>query len=116
MRSEMRVQKKQKSSVAMTVWIFTVGINSAMKKAGFKTNVKLKRKKNGYSAEMKCCDGYDIPRFQAGAFSCQKKVISGLKAWAESIAPPETAIQKDMRYAAAIGEAIGYLEMAGEKG
>jgi hypothetical protein len=107
MRSQLNVEKEKKCSVAMTVWVFMVGVNCSMKKYGFNTCVRLRRKESGYAAAMNCCDGYDIPKFQADAFASPETVIKGLNQWETAITSDNT--RKSVRYAKAIGQACGYL-------
>lgn len=107
MRSQLEVEKEKKRSVAMTVWVFMVGINCSMKKYGFGTCVRLRRKENGYAAAMNCCDGYDIPKFQANAFASPETVIEGLNQWKTAVTSEDT--RKSVRYAQAIDQACGYL-------
>ena len=107
MRSQLEVEKEKKCSVAMTVWVFMVGINCSMRKYGFGTCVRLRRKENGYAAAMNCCDGYDIPKFQANAFASPEIVIKGLDEWKSAITSENAG--KSARYAQAIEQACGYL-------
>lgn len=107
MRSQLNVEKEKKCSVAMTVWVFMVGVNCSMKKYGFSTCVRLRRKENGYVAAMNCCDGYDIPKFQANAFASPENVIKGLNQWKTAVTSEHTG--KSVRYAKAIDHACGYL-------
>lgn len=107
MRSQLTVEKEKQCSVAMTVWVFMVGINCSMKKYGFGTCVRLSRKESGYAAAMNCCDGYDIPKFQANAFAAPETVIKGLDQWKTAITSESAG--KSTRYAQAIDQACGYL-------
>lgn len=107
MRSQLEVEKEKKCSVAMTVWVFMVGVNCSMKKYGFGTCVRLSRKESGYAAAMNCCDGYDIPKFQANAFASPETVIKGLDQWKNAITSEHTG--KSARYVKAIDQACEYL-------
>lgn len=112
MKSQLNVEKEKKCSVAMTVWVFMVGINCSMKKYGFGTCVRLSQKESGYATAMNCCDGYDIPKFQANAFASPETVIKGLDEWKTAITSETTG--KSARYAQAIDQACGYLYALGK--
>lgn len=107
MRSQLNVEKEKKCSVAMTVWVFMVGINCSMQKYGFGTCVRLSRKESGYAAAMNCLDGYDIPKFQADAFASPEIVIKRLDEWKSAITSENAG--KSARYAKAIDQACEYL-------
>lgn len=107
MRSQLTAEKDKKCSVAMAVWVFMVSINCSMKRHGFGTCVRLSRKESGYVAAMNCCDGCDIPKFQANAFASPEAVIKGLDQWKTAITSENTG--KSARYVQAIDQACGYL-------